>query len=63
MSNTPNTIAITEIILIDYDENNSGNALSSGRNDERGLIVLFHYKPTVDRDVRMEQHHKVQNPA
>lgn len=51
------TGSTTEIVLIDSKANNSGDVSGTVPNDERDIIPAVHYKPIIDWNKQMEQHH------
>lgn len=50
----PNTIAGTDISLIDCEENTTG-VPGKGLNDECNVIAAIRYEPTVDRSTQMKK--------
>lgn len=55
----PNITATTKIILMNFEEKDSSKMPSGGSNVERDVIAAVHHKPTVNKNPKTEQGHKV----
>lgn len=56
----PNDLAITKISLVDFEDSTLKDRPGKSLNDEKNVIAAVYYRPTIDRDIRMQRRHIVE---